>query len=405
MADASPMGGTPFDPTIMADPFPAYRALRESAPVHRMTLPNGRAVWLITRYSDARSALADPRLSMNKRNATAGTWPGFRLPAALDTNLLNMDPPDQTRIRRLIAKAFTPRRVDGLRERVQQVVDEQLDLLGPAGRADMVVSVALPVALTIMCELLGVDARDRTDFRAWTAELVAFETGQPADLRTAISNIYHYLTKLIARKRAEPADDLTSALIAARDQQDKLSEDELISATWLTLFAGTENTARAIVNAILALLRNPEQLAMLRSNPGLLPTAIEELLRYDGPAQTSIRRFALEDIDIGGVTIRRGDAVMVAIACANRDPDRFAAPDALDLTRADNPHLSFGNGAHYCFGAPLARLEAQIAIGSLIDRFATLRLAVPVEELTWQPSFRSRDVQELPVVYEYQHAA
>jgi cytochrome P450 len=269
----------------------------------------------------------------------------------------------------------------------------------------MVVSVALPVALTIMCELLGVDARDRTDFRAWTAELVAFETGQPADLRTAISNIYHYLTKLIARKRAEPADDLTSALIAARDQQDKLSEDELISATWLTLFAGTENTARAIVNAILALLRNPEQLAMLRSNPGLLPTAIEELLRYDGPAQTSIRRFALEDIDIGGVTIRRGDAVMVAIACANRDPDRFAAPDALDLTRADNPHLSFGNGAHYCFGAPLARLEAQIAIGSLIDRFATLRLAVPVEELTWQPSFRSRDVQELPVVYEYQHAA
>jgi cytochrome P450 len=386
-----------FDPAVMADPFPLYRRLREAGPVHRVTLPNGRSVWLVTRYDEARAALADPRLSMDKRNASAGTWPGFGLPPALDANLLNMDPPDHTRIRRLIATAFTPRRVEGLRGRIHEVVDECLDRIAERRGGELVRDLALPVALTMMSDLLGVASEDRRDFRAWTSVLVAHETGQPADLAAAVGNIYRYFTGLVASKRVSPGDDLMSALIAARDEQDRLTEDELISAAWLTMVAGNENTVRGIVNGILALLTNPATLDHLRSRPGALPGAVEELLRYDGPAQTSIRRFALEDVRIGDVTIPAGDAVMVAIAGANRDPDRFADPDSVDLARTDNQHLAFGNGIHYCFGAPLARLEAEITIGTLVRRFPDLTLAVPHEDLRWQLSVRSRDLVELPV--------
>ena len=411
-----------LDPAVMADPFPLYRRLRAAGPVHRVTLPNGRSVWLVTRYEEARAALADPRLSLDKRSAAPGTWSGFGLPPALDANLLNMDPPDHTRIRRLIAAAFTPRRVESLRGRVQATVDECLDrvadrLAGNAGaagqgRAELVAELALPLALTTMGELIGVAAEDRRDFRTWTGVLVAQETGQPADLAAAVGNIYRYFAGLVARKRTaprslserrqandrqEPADDLMSALVAARDDEDRLSEDELISAAWLTTFAGNENTIRGIVNGILALLTNPQALAHLRAHPQTLSAAVEELMRYDGPAQLGIRRFALQDLTIGDVTVRAGDAVMVAIACANRDERRFADPDTLDPTRTDNQHLAFGNGIHYCFGAPLARLEAEVAIGTLLRRFPDLALAVPEAELRWQLSIRSRDLIELPV--------
>jgi cytochrome P450 len=227
--------------------------------------------------------------------------------------------------------------------------------------------------------------------------LVAYETGQPADLAAAVGNIYRYFTGLVVSKRVTPGDDLMSALIAARDDEDRLSEDELVSAAWLTMIAGNENTVRGIVNGILALLSAPAALAHLRAHPGALPAAVEELLRYDGPAQTGIRRFALKDMTIGKVTIPAGDAVMIAIASANRDPERFADPDTLDLARTDNQHLAFGNGIHYCFGAPLARLEAEITIGTLLRRFPDLTPAVPVEELRWQLSVRSRDLVRLPV--------
>jgi cytochrome P450 len=394
-----------LDPAVMADPFPLYRRLRAAGPVHRVTLPNGRSVWLVTRYEEARAALADPRLSLDKRNAAAGSWSGFGLPPALDANLLNLDPPDHTRIRRVIATAFTPRRVESLRGRVQATVDECLDRVADRfadraagqGRAELVAELALPLALTTMCDLIGVAAEDRRDFRTWTAVLAAQETGQPADLAAAVGNIYRYFADLIAHKRAEPADDLTSALVAARDDEDRLSEDELISAAWLTTLAGNENTVRGIVNGILALLTNPEALAHLRAHPQALPVAVEELLRYDGPTQLGIRRFALRDMTIGDVTVPAGDAVMVAIACANRDERRFVDPDTLDPTRTDNQHLAFGNGIHYCFGAPLARLEAEVAIGTLLRRFPDLALAVPEAELRWQLSIRSRDLIELPV--------
>lgn len=390
-----------LDPAVMADPFPLYQKLRAAGPVHRVTLPNGRSVWLVTRYEEARAALADPRLSLDKRTAAAGTWSGFGLPPALDANLLNMDPPDHTRIRRLVATAFTPRRVESLRGRVQETVDECLDRVAERfagqGRAELVADLALPVALTTMCELIGVAAEDRRDFRAWTAVLVAQETGQPADLAAAVGNIYRYFADLVARKRGEPADDLMSALVAARDEEDRLSEDELISAAWLTTLAGNENTVRGIVNGILALLTDPGALAHVRAHPQALPTAVEELMRYDGPTQLGIRRFARQDLTIGDATVRAGDAVMVAIACANRDERRFADPDTIDPTRADNQHLAFGNGIHYCFGAPLARLEAEVAIGTLVRRFPDLALAVPVADLRWQLSVRSRDLVELPV--------
>ncbi len=262
----------------------------------------------------------------------------------------------------------------------------------------MVSELALPVALTTMSELLGVGPQDRRDFRAWTAVLVAHETGRPADLAETVANIYHYFTALIASKRATPGDDLISALIAARDKQDRLSEEELVSAAWLTMIAGNENTVRGIANAILALLCDPAAAAQLRENPALISGAIEEMLRYDGPAQMAIRRFALEEITIGNTTIPAGDAVMVAIACANRDRGRFIDAEQLDLTRADNPHLAFGNGIHYCFGAPLARLESEITIRTLLRRFPELALAVSPDELRWEASIRSRDLTELPVI-------
>jgi cytochrome P450 len=384
-----------FDPSVMADPFPFYEKLREAGPVHRMTLPHGRSVWLVTRYQDARAALADPRLSLDKATATPGSWPGFGLPPAMDRNLLNMDPPDHTRIRRLVSQAFTARRVES--NRIQAVVDVRLDALASLDQVDLIRELAIPVPLRVICDLIGVEPEDRQDFRAWTDELVASETGRPADVKTAVGNILRYFVTLIARKRANPGDDLTSALIAARDEHDRLTEDELVGLSWLTLVAGTENTARAMANGILTLLTHPAQLAALRADPALLPSGVEELLRYDGPAQHAIRRFAREDITIGDVTIPAGDAVLVAVASADRDPGRFPEPDRLDLARADNPHLAFGNGIHYCFGAPLARLQIQITIAALIERFPDLALAVPVDQLRWQLSFRARDLLELPV--------
>ncbi|WP_405596470.1 cytochrome P450 [Streptomyces sp. NBC_01410] len=389
------------DPTseLSADPYAAYGRLREAGPVHRIAGTDGLPAWLVTRYDDVRQALADPRLSLDKRNAAPGGYRGLALPPALDANLLNMDPPDHTRIRRLVSRAFTPRRIAQLREPIRKTADQLLDAIAPHGRADLIASYAAPLPITVICDLLGVASQDRCDFRVWTDVLVAPDPAEPSRAKEAIGALLAFFTRLIARKRTSPADDLLSALIAVRDEEDWLSEDELMSLAFLILFAGYENTVHLIGNATLALLSHPDQLDALRSDPARLGGAVEEFARYDGPVPLAIRRFPTEDITIGGVVIPAGETVLLSLAAAHRDPHRFTEPDRLDIGRDATGHLALGHGIHYCLGAPLARLETEIALAALLERFPRLELDVPYGELRWRPSMRARGLLALPVRY------
>ncbi|HET6293419.1 MAG TPA: cytochrome P450 [Kribbella sp.] len=355
------------------DPYADYAGLREAGPVHRIEGPDGSPAWLVTRYDDVRQALADPRLSLDRSNALPGNYRGMSLPPALDANLLNMDPPDHTRVRKLVTQAFTP------------------------GRADLVAEYAAPLPITVICDLLGVPAQTRTDFRQWTDTLLAPPDADAA--RQAIGAMLRFFAGLIASKRAEPADDLLSAMIAARDEGDRLSDDELTSLVFLILFAGYENVVHLIGNATLALLDDPDQWARLQADRSLLPAAVEELARYDAPASLAIRRFPVEDVSIGGFVVPAGETVLLGIASANRDSTRFPEADRLDFDRVVGGHLALGHGIHYCLGAPLARLEMEIALEAMLDRLPGLALGVPRTEVEWRPSIRTRGLVALPVVF------
>ncbi|MGY6022282.1 cytochrome P450 family protein [Streptomyces spinosirectus] len=382
---------------LLDHPYDVYRRLRETAPVHRITGPDGTPAWIVTRYDDVRAALADPRLSLDKRHATAGTYKGFSLPPALDANLLNMDPPDHTRVRRLVGRAFTPRRIQQLRTPVRETADRLLDALGARGTTDLVASYAAPLPITVICDLLGVPGRHRRDFREWTDTLVAPDPARPEAGKEAVAAMLGFFTRLLADKRAEPADDLLSDLIAVRDEGDRLSEDELMSLAFLILFAGYENTVQLIGNSVLALLQHPEQLAAVREEPARLAGAVEEFIRYEAPALFAIRRFPVEDVTIAGVTVPAGETVWVSPSAANRDPARFPDPDRLDLTRDASGHLALGHGIHYCLGAPLARAETEIALAALLERFPELALADG--DIRWRRSLRARGLVALPVTY------
>ncbi|MGF0172347.1 cytochrome P450 family protein [Streptomyces sp. Marseille-Q5077] len=383
---------------LLDHPYDVYRRLRDTAPVHRIAGPDGSPAWLVTRYDDVREALADPRLSLDKQHAAPGTYRGLALPPALDANLLNMDPPDHTRIRRLVGRAFTPRRVEQLRTPVRRTADRLLDALGPHGTTDLIASYAAPLPVTVICDLLGVPDEHRRDFREWTDALVAPDPARPHAAKEAVVAMLGFFTRLLADKRREPADDLLCDLIAVRDTDgDRLGEDELMSLAFLILFAGYENTVQLIGNAVLALLDHPEQLAALREDPSRIPSAVEEFARYDGPALLAIRRFPTEDVTIGGVTVPAGDTVLLSLSAANRDPARFPDADRLDLGRDASGHLALGHGIHYCLGAPLARAETEIAVAALLDRFPELALAD--DDLRWRRSLRARGLLALPVTY------
>ncbi|MFI9029836.1 cytochrome P450 [Streptomyces sp. NPDC053560] len=400
----------PLDPTMLLDdPYAAYEGLREAGPVHRITGPDGQPAWLVTRYADVRSGLADPRLALDKRNSSNG-YRGFSLPPALDANLLNMDPPDHTRVRRLVVKAFTPGRVEKLRAPVAKVAQDLLDAVEAKGTADLIADFAGPLPIIVICDLLGVPETDRHDFRSWTDALITPDPSRPEAMKEAIGAMLRFFTGLIATKRAEPGDDLLSDLIAVRDEPDdesgaggvagdRLSEDELTSLAFLILFAGYENTVHLIGNAVLGLLDHPDVLAELRADPGLMPGAVEEFARYDGPAPLAIRRFPVEDVEIGGVRIPAGESVLLSLASANRDPERFPEPATLDPHRDIFGHLALGHGIHYCLGAPLARMETQTALNAVIQRFPGLRLTVPRAELRWRRSIRARGLISLPVAW------
>ncbi|BDH13648.1 cytochrome P450 family protein [Streptomyces hygroscopicus] len=400
----------PIDVTpLLDDPYAACAALREAGPVHRITGADGHPAWLVTRYDDVRRALADPRLSLDKKHAAPGGYRGFALPPALDANLLNMDPPDHTRIRRLVVKAFTPGRVEALRAPVRKTADELLDAMAERGRADLMTDYAGPLPITVIYDLLGIPHSDRRDFLAWSNALITPDPSRPELMKEAIGAMLEFFTGLIAAKRAEPGDDLFSDLIAVRDDQaggagdgaggERLTEDELTSLAFLLLFAGYENTVHLIGNAVLGLLDRPEQLRQVQQNPAELPAAVEEFLRFDGPSPVSIRRFPKEDLEIGGVRIAAGESVLLSIASANRDPARFPDPDTFDRARDLSGHLALGHGIHYCLGASLARMEAFVALDALLGRFPGLRLDVPRGDLRHRRTLRSRGLISLPVAW------
>ncbi|MEW2288410.1 cytochrome P450 [Streptomyces sp. NPDC047841] len=391
------------DPAFVADPFPLYRRLREEGPVRRAIIAGGLDAWLVTRYEDGLAALSDPRLSSDVRDASdprlIAQLPAFERESMMST-MLRSDPPDHTRLRRLVAKAFTARRVAELRPRVQEITDRLLEAVLPAGRAELVADFALPLPVTVIGELLGVPVDERHDFQRWTDAMLVRgeEAPDPLVVDEAWRRMRAYVTQHLAAKRARPGDDLLSALIDAHDQEQRLSHDELIAMTFLLLVAGYVTTVNLIAGGIAALLTHPDQLTLLRNRPELLPDAIEEFLRHDGPVSPGIARFAREDVEIAGVTVPRGATVLVASAIADRDPARFPDPDRLDITRRDNGHLAFGHGIHYCLGAPLARLEGRVAIGTVLRRLPDLALAVPPAELTWRPG-GLRGPARLPVTF------
>lgn len=365
-------------------------------------MPSGFRAWLVTGYPEARVALADHRLAKDARRVAglmerlAPRGDDARFSDLLARHMLNTDPPEHERLRTLVNKAFTARRVELLRPRVRQICDVLIGALAMRPEADLMAGLAIPLPITVICELLGVPSADRQRFGSLSNTLVS---ALPAALvAQASAELAGYLRELIARKRAGPlGQDMLSALISMSDAGDKLSDDEVISMAVLLLAAGHETTVNLIGNGMLALLTNPAQFAALRADRSLLPNAIEEFLRYDGPVSHATMRFTTEPVVLSGVAIPAEEIVMISLDAADHDLRRFPDPDRFDVRRLAAGHLAFGHGIHYCLGAPLARLEAELAFTGLLETFALIELAVPADQLRWRVSTVMRGLERLPV--------
>jgi len=391
------------DPGFISDPYAMLSWLREQEPVRRV-LYHGVPAWFVTRFADAETVYSDPRFSAEKVNATAEVravaWVSVSDLIGLGRTIVFLDPPAHTRLRRLVAKAFTPRRVETLRPMVQAISNRLLDPIVARGRADILHEYATPLAALTIMTLLGSPVADREQFTGYAHLFLSTDPAERARLPEAMAWMADYFAGLVAAKAAAPADDLLSELIAVRDEGgDRLSEAELRSMAFLLLMAGFETTASFIPNGLLALIQHPDQLAALRADPSLIASAVEEMLRYDPTATASLLRYATEDLTLGGVEIHKSDAVVVSWAAANRDPRRFSRPDEFDIQRGDAKHIAFAHGIHYCLGAPLARLESQIAFTSLLARCHHIQLAVPVAELAYRITPNIRGLTGLPVTF------
>ncbi|MFH8798801.1 cytochrome P450 [Streptomyces sp. NPDC017936] len=392
MTDVIDLGA--FGDGFRRDPHPVYARLRERGPVHRVRPPGADGAyetWLVVGYEEARAALADPRLVKDGERIGAA----FLDEQLIGKHLLVTDPPQHTRLRALVTRAFTARRVEELRPRVRRITDDLLDAMLPRGRADLVESLAYPLPITVICELLGVPEIDRAAFREMSTEVVA-PTGADSGYE-AFVRLGAYLTELIEDKRCSgPGGDLLGDLIrTTAEDGDRLSAEELRGMAFLLLVAGHETTVHLITNAVHALLTHPDQLAALRADPDLLDGVVEETLRWEGPVENATYRFAVEPLEIAGVTIGKGDPVLIGLASADRDARRYGDADRYDVRRDPRGHLAFGHGVHYCLGAPLARLEARVALGSLLERAPALAPDGPPGE--WLPGMLMRGLRSLPV--------
>ncbi|MEU3356285.1 cytochrome P450 [Streptomyces sp. NPDC037389] len=393
----------PWSPRFVADPYPGFERLRAAGRAHWFE-PSRQ--WLVPHHADVSALLRDRRLGRTYLHRFTHEEFGRTPPppehepfhTLNDQGLLDLEPPDHTRIRRLVSQAFTPRTVERLAPVVRRLARELVDGLLAEGGGDLMATLAEPLPVAVIAEMLGIPAADRGLLRPWSADICGMYELNPGEetARRAVrasAEFSAYLRELIAARRADPGDDLISALIVAHDEGDRLTEQEMVSTCVLLLNAGHEATVNTTGNGWWTLFRHPEQLAALRADHGLLPGAIEELMRYDTPLQL-FERWVLDDIEIGGTVVPRGSEVALLLGSANHDPARFPEPDRLDLTRADNPHLTFGAGIHYCLGAPLARLELAASFGELLRRAPDLRL---VAEPEWRPGFVIRGIRELLV--------
>ncbi len=389
------------------NPYPFYAQLRAQEPLSRVSW-RGMAMWLATTYDDTVAILKDPRFTLEQQKiaplqgeqrSMGGSVPRY-VPLAGRRYLLNTDPPDHTRLRSLVSKAFTPRMVELLRPRIQQITDELLDAVQDRGQMDLIADFAFPLPITVISEMLGIPATQRQQFRDWTQTIVqSLEPEKAAAGMAAEEAFINYIQTLLASKREHPDNDLTSALMLAEEQGDTLSENELMAMILLLITAGHETTVNLIGNGMLALLEHTEQLRLLRADATLLPSAVEELLRYTAPVSLSTPRWASEDIPIHGKVIRKGEMVRCALLAANTDPQQCPDPAVLDILRQEHQHLSFGKGIHYCLGAPLARLEGQIAIGTLLRRLPHVRLVHDPVQLAWKEAGALRILVALPVMF------
>ncbi len=394
----------PNPPTLYA-PLPALSEVQRDQAlggVTRIDTPDGGVAYVVTRYADVRTVLVDPRFSRAQAAASTTSAADFGLGALATDSIIGMDPPEHTRLRKLVARAFTARRVEQLRPNAAKIVDELIDALRAQPQpADLVEHFSLALPVRVICEMLGVPAGDRATFHGWSDTLLGGPGSDPRVMGAALQAMGQYFAGLIALKRAKPQDDLMTALIAARDEQDKLTEEELVRLSLGILIGGHETTANQITMILLTLRHYPEQDARLRADPSLIPGAVEELMRFVqlGDGATSLPRVATEDVVLSGVTIPKGAIVLPALAVANRDPEVYDQPDGLDVTRRELSHLSFGAGVHHCLGAQLARMELQEALRGLFTRLPDVRVAVPDEELRFKQGMIVRSVESLPVTW------
>ena len=386
----------PLSHRVFTDPYPAYAALRTRDPVHWSSLSNA---WVVSRYHDIDAILRDHRRFSNdfEQRTPSRRRQGQLIPA-VDKSMLFVDPPDHTRLRSLVSRAFTPKTIEKMELRVREIMSELLDQISDPASFDLMQAIADPLPVIVIAELLGVPPQDRAQFKVWSDQrartLEPTITKREREIAVEAGNaLTTYFLGIIHERRTHPRDDLISALVAVGEAGDKLTEHEMVVMLRLLLVAGNETTTNLIGNGMLALLQHPDQLQLLRQQPGLMPSALEELLRYDAPVQTDIRT-ALEDMELGGKRIHKGQGVLLLIGSANRDPEIYSEPDRLDLTRHQTSHLAFGRGIHHCLGAPLARLEGRVAFEMLLERFEDIRL------LTARPPFKDhvvlRGLEALP---------
>jgi cytochrome P450 len=384
------------------------RMRRDDAVFAQPGLDGETMIWFVTRHDEAVAVLLDdkrfvrdPALALSPEELAAFQAGAPEALAFVESHMLNKDGDEHRRLRKLVTKAFTPKMIEQLRPRVQEIADELIDGVERRGEMELIDDFAFPLPITVIAEMLGIPVADRDSFRRWTNALVtpALTAEDVQTFSTLIGEFVSYLRELFERRRVDPGDDLVSALLRVDDSGDTLSEQELSSMVALLIIAGHETTVGLIGNAVLALLQHPEQRAELEREPARVPQAVEELLRYDSPVERTLNRWAATDVELGGQTIRKGDGVIVIVGSANRDGSRFPEPDSLDLEREDLKHLAFGRGSHYCLGAPLARLEAEIALTTLLRRLPGLRLAMSSDDLYWRPVPLFRSLAELRVAW------
>jgi cytochrome P450 len=387
-----------------ANPYPTYARLRKSQPVVPVRTLVGQS-WLITRYEDVVNVLKDPRFSNSGRKHSNENSTGMprwlpRIFRTLANSMITSDDPDHQRLRNLVHQAFTPRRVEQMTARIEQMADELLAKAARKKVVDIVADYALPIPLTIISEMMGVPEKNRLEFHKRFAQFLETPSSGLVRMITQIPNGYRmmgFFESLIQLRKSDPQDDLITALVNSEQSGDRLNESELLAMIFLLLLAGHETTVNLIANGTLALLEHPDQMKLLHQNPGLIESAVEELLRFTNPVEYGATRFPQEDVEMHGLVIPRGSRVLAMLSSANRDETVFENPDTLDLARQPNRHLAFGLGIHYCLGAPLARLEGKIALNALVQRFPDLRLAVTPKQIRWRSALAVRGVKALPV--------